>query len=209
MHRPRARHRVPRAPLVATAIGGAAAFAAVASLVFTRKTRWLDRAVRERVGTRHGRPGTAVVAAMGYTGKSWVHGPAAALLASYVKHRGSLEGSRAINVASALSTGASKSFDWLLKHRAPPPGRRAPREQSFPSGHTLETAAVALTAAHVLWREGVADPRVAFPVAALVPILEGAGRLYLDRHWATDVIAGLAGGVTIAAICILGYETRT
>lgn len=208
MHRPRVKPRIPRAPLVATAVGGAAGFATVASLVSTKRTRRLDQAVRQRIGARHSRPATAIIAAMGYTGKSWVHGPAAALLASYVKHRGSLEGSRAINVASALSTGASKSFDWVLKHRAPPPGRHSPREQSFPSGHTLETAAVALTAAHVLWREGAADPRIVFPVAAMVPLLEGAGRLYLDRHWATDVIAGLAGGITIAAVCILGYEAR-
>jgi membrane-associated phospholipid phosphatase len=157
----------------------------------------------------HSKPTKVAVKAAGYSGKSWVHGPAAALLASYVNHRGSLEGSRAINLASTLSTSASKTFDWALKHRAPPPGRHAPREQSFPSGHTLETAALALTIAHVLWREGIADPRVAFPVAALVPLLEGAGRLYLDRHWTTDVIAGLLGGVTIAAVCALGYESRS
>jgi undecaprenyl-diphosphatase len=146
------------------------------------------------------------VATLGYSGKSWVQGPAAALLASYVNHRGSLQGSRAINLANTLATSASKTFDWAIKHRTPPPGRHAPREQSFPSGHTLETAAVALTAAHVLWREGIADPRIGFPVAVMIPLLEGASRLYLDRHWTTDVIAGFLGGVTVAAVCALGYE---
>jgi undecaprenyl-diphosphatase len=149
-----------------------------------------------------------VVAALGYSGKSWVHGPAAALFAAYVQHRGSLDGSRAINLASTLSTSASKTFDWALKHRTPPPGRHARREQSFPSGHTLETTALALTAAHVLWRESMADARIAFPLAALIPVLEGAGRLYLDRHWTTDVVAGVLGGVTIAAVCALGYEAK-
>jgi membrane-associated phospholipid phosphatase len=177
-------------------------------MVAQRRTRGLDSAVRTRIGTRHSRGAKTVVAALGYSGKSWVHGPAAALLAAYVNHRGSLEGSRAINLASTLATSSSKTFDWALKHRAPPPGRHAPREQSFPSGHTLETAALSLTAAYVLWREGMADPRIAFPTAALIPLLEGAGRLYLDRHWTTDVIAGLLGGVTIAAVCVLGYEQK-
>ena len=208
MHRPRVKHRISRTPFAAAAVVGAAGFAAVAAKVATRQTRTLDQSLRNRIGTRHGKTSKQVVAALGYSGKSWVHGPAAALLASYVKHRGSLEGSRAINLAGALATSASKTFDWALRHRAPPPGRHAPREQSFPSGHTLETAAVAITAAHVLWREGIADPRIGFPIAAAIPLLEGAGRLYLDRHWTTDVVAGVLGGVTVAAICILGYEKK-
>jgi membrane-associated phospholipid phosphatase len=208
MHRPRARHRIPTAPIAATALGGAAGFAVVSGLVAKRMTRGFDGAVRDKIGTRHGRRSKMAVTAMGYSGKPWVHGPAAALLASYIDHRGSLEGSRAINLANTLATSVSKSCDWLLKHRAPPPGRHSPREQSFPSGHTLETASVALTAAHVLWREGIADPRIAFPIAVMIPVLEGAGRLYLDRHWTTDVIAGFLAGVTVAAVCVFGYEER-
>jgi undecaprenyl-diphosphatase len=195
--------------MVAAALGGAVGFAALSTLVARRKTTGFDKAFRARVGVNHGKVSRATVAALGYSGKSWIHGPAAALLASYVHHRGSLEGSRAINLASTLATSASKTFDWALKHRSPPPGRRAPREQSFPSGHTLETAAVALTAAHVLWREELVDARIAFPIAALIPILEGAGRLYLDRHWSTDVIAGLLGGISVAAFCVLGYEEKS
>jgi membrane-associated phospholipid phosphatase len=42
----------------------------------------------------------------------------------------------------------------------------------------------------------------------MIPVLEGAGRLYLDRHWTTDVIAGLLAGVTIAAVCVFGYEEQ-
>jgi hypothetical protein len=139
MHRPRGRHQIGRAPLLATAIGGAAGFAALSTLVSRRKTRRFDGALRERIGTGHGNTSKKVVAALGYSGKSWVHGPAAA---------------------------------------------------------------------HVLWREGMADARIAFPLAALIPALEGAGRLYLDRHWTTDVIAGVLGGVTIAAVCALGYEAK-
>ena len=207
--RPRAKYRIGKMPAAATAVGGAAGFAAMSALVAGHHTSRFDGAVRSRIGTRHNKAARAAVATLGYSGKSWVHGPAAALLASYVEHRGSLEGSRAINLASTLSTSTSKTTDWALKHRKPPPGRHSPQEQSFPSGHTLETAALALTAAHVLSREGLADPRVAFAIAAMIPLLEGAGRLYLDLHWATDVIAGLFGGIAIAGVCVLGYEAKT
>lgn len=207
MHRPRIKTR-GAAPLVATAAVGAAGFATVTTLVNRKKTQRFDRDVRKRVGTRHGEVPTAVVTALGYSGKSWVHGPAASLLAWYVEHRGSLEGARAINLASTMATTVSKTCDWVVRHRQPPPGRHKRKEQSYPSGHTLETAAVALAGAYVLWREGLADPRVAFPVAAAIPLLEGAGRVYLDRHWTTDVIGGLLAGVTVAAVCASGYEAR-
>jgi undecaprenyl-diphosphatase len=209
MHRPRAKYRVPKRAIGAIAVGSAATFATLSTLVGKRRTSSFDGAVRKRVARRHNPFAKKVVTALGYSGKSWVHGPAAALVADYVKHRGSFEGSRAINLASTLSTTVSKTADWMLKHRSPPPGRHSPREQSFPSGHTLESAALSLTAAHVLSRESLLDPRIAFPIAISIPILEGAGRLYLDRHWATDVAAGLCAGVTIAALCVLGYELKS
>lgn len=205
MHRPRIKSATP---LVATAVAGAAGFATVATLVAKHKTKNVDAMVRKRIGTKHSKPARITVEALGYTGKSWVHGPLAALMAQYVEHKGSLEGARAINLASTFATTASKTFDWVLRHRKPPPGRHAPREQSYPSGHTMETAAVTFVCAYVLWREGLAEGRIAFPIAAAVPLLEGAGRLYLDRHWMTDVIGGLLGGVTVAAVCAAGYEER-
>lgn len=207
VHRPRIRAR-RAAPLVATAAASAAGFATVTTLVSQRRTRDFDHRVRADVGTDHGAEVTALVSALGYSGKSWVHGPAASLLAWYVEHRGSLDGSRAINLASTLATTVSKTCDWAIRHRTPPPGRHKRREQSYPSGHTLETAAVSLASAYVLWREGLADPRIAFPVAAAIPLLEGAGRIFLDRHWATDVIGGLLAGISVAAVCASGYEAR-
>lgn len=207
VHRPRIKARRAM-PLIATAAASAAGFATVTTLVNQRRTTSFDRRIRRDVGTDHSSESMAIVTALGYTGKSWVHGPAASLLAWYVEHRGSLDGSRAINLASTLATTVSKTCDWAVRHRAPPPGRHKRAEQSYPSGHTLETAAVALVGAYVLWREGLADPRVAFPIAGAIPLLEGAGRIFLDRHWTTDVIGGLLAGISVAAVCASGYEAR-
>lgn len=205
MHRPRIK---PTTSLMATAAVGAAGFGAVSTLVAKHKTKGVDTAVRKRLVTKHSNGATVTVKALGYTGKSWVHGPLAALIAQYVEHKGSLEGSRAINLASTLANTASKTFDWALPQHKPPPGRHAPREQSYPSGHTMETGAVALVCAYVLWREGLADGRIVFPIAAAVPLLEGGGRLFVDHHWISDVVGGLLGGITVAAVCAAGYEMR-
>jgi membrane-associated phospholipid phosphatase len=72
---------------------------------------------------------------------------------------------------------------------------------SFPSGHAAEALAVwgmmALLAAVLVTR------RRWIPVlsAALIVLLVGASRVYLDAHWLTDVLAGYAaGGFWLSAV---------
>jgi undecaprenyl-diphosphatase len=208
MPHPRAKSRVRQAPILATAVASAGGFAALTTLVAKHRTRKLDHRVRRHFASDHSKPAKVTVEALGYSGKPWVHGPIASAIAAYVDHRGSLQGSRAINLASSLASTVSKSCDWLMQHRAPPAGRHKPKEQSYPSGHTLETAAVSLVSAYVLSREGMVDGRIALPIATALPILQGLGRMYLDRHWMTDVIAGMLGGVAIAAVVASGYEAK-
>ncbi|MDQ3696565.1 MAG: phosphatase PAP2 family protein, partial [Gemmatimonadota bacterium] len=66
--------------------------------------------------------------------------------------------------------------------------------------------AVALTGAYVLAREGIGDPRLIVPVALALPATSGVGRMYLDRHWATDVAGGWLAGLSVAACCAALYE---
>jgi len=206
-HHPRIRPRRAGGLAAVVAAVTAAGFAGITALVASDRTRSIDGRVRERI-VRGRRPGRAAATVLGYTGKSWAVGSAAATLGALVSHRGRADGARAIRLSAALGSTASRTFDWMLAHRAPPPGRHKPSEQSYPSGHTLETAAVALVSAYVLWREGLAHARVAFPIALAVPLAEGVGRMYLDRHWATDVLGGLLGGMSVAALCVSGYEVR-
>jgi membrane-associated phospholipid phosphatase len=87
----------------------------------------------------------------------------------------------------------------------PPAGLVLSASTSFPSGHTSASTAVALVLGYALVREGV-SPRVGFGIAAAVPLLVGLSRVYLDMHWASDVVGGWIGGAAFAgAVCAL-YE---
>jgi undecaprenyl-diphosphatase len=86
-----------------------------------------------------------------------------------------------------------------------PPGAFESVSASFPSGHTSAATAVVLVLGYALAREGVA-PRFGLGIAAVVPLLVGLSRVYLDMHWATDVVGGWIVGTAFAgAVCAL-YE---
>lgn len=85
-------------------------------------------------------------------------------------------------------------------------GGRVDSSYAFPSGHATVSAAVCCTLAYVLWREGLINRWAALAVAVLVPLLVGISRLYLNVHWATDVLGGWSIGVLIAALSAALYN---
>ena len=109
--------------------------------------------------------------------------------------------------ASVTSEVASRVFDRLPPNRKPPPGHPNQHKPSFPSGHANETTAVTFTTAYVMAREEKIAAGPAFAVATILSIASPASRLYLDRHWSSDVIAGWCLGGAIAAACAAIYES--
>lgn len=91
---------------------------------------------------------------------------------------------------------------FLHQQRNPPDKADVPLgvavEASFPSGHTAGVTAEALAIAYILQNEGLSSAPV---LAALVgwPLLVGVSRVYRDRHWASDVLAGWIAGTAVAA----------
>ena len=75
---------------------------------------------------------------------------------------------------------------------------------SFPSGHTLSTAAFATALTLIASRIRPQSRLVALPLAVLWVSLMGLSRLVLGVHWPTDVLAAICLGVFIAlAVSIL------
>jgi undecaprenyl-diphosphatase len=93
---------------------------------------------------------------------------------------------------------------WYRVER-PPGGLTAAFTFSFPSGHTSASTAISFVLAYTLIRESMA-PRGAVMLMALVPFLVGLSRIYLDMHWASDVIGGwVIGAAYGVAVCAI-YE---
>lgn len=73
---------------------------------------------------------------------------------------------------------------------------RMPLDASFPSGHTLQTAAFAFALA---LRPGPVRP-LAVPAALAFVAFIGLSRLYLQVHWLSDVVAGALLGLGCALV---------
>lgn len=196
-----------RAWMAASVVSGAA-FGALTLLVRDQRTSRMDGRARGHFPRRRNAATKRVATALGPLGKGWLQAPAAGAVAAYVKRRGGRHGSEAITLAATLAPALESSLGWLLWRRQSPPGRHSVTEPSYPSGHSLNTAAVALTVGYVLWREGLVDWKLALPIATAIPLSMGIGRLYLDRHWATDTLGGWTLGASIASLCAAGYESR-
>jgi undecaprenyl-diphosphatase len=94
---------------------------------------------------------------------------------------------------------------------------------SFPSGHSMVSAATYLTLGALLARVQSRPALKAYVLilAALLMFAVGASRVYLGVHWPTDVLAGWTAGATWALLCWLvarwlqrrgqveGYATET
>ena len=192
--------------LVATGLAATVAFSALTVQVKNHRTANFDGRARRRF-PKHRRPLTKKLATLiGPMGKEWIHGPLAAVVGLHLWREGRRGAAATILASSVVSAGLSHLFEAVMKPREPPPGRHSPTEPSFPSGHSIETSAVSLTLAYVLVREGMADGRIALPAALTVPVISGLGRIYLDRHWTTDVLAGWLAGTAVAATSAAVYE---
>ena len=85
-------------------------------------------------------------------------------------------------------------------------GGIVPSSYSFPSGHATASAAICCTLGYVYWREGLTRRSTAVLFAIAVPLLIGVSRVYLNVHWATDVLGGWCAGLLIAVLCTLLYD---
>lgn len=196
--------------LFAVAALGAAGFALTTAAVARGLTSKLDRRAKRGVHETRGRGARANgLRGAAWTttpvGKWWVYVPPSLLTALRLQRRGRTAGALTIAATATLAAVLPKVLDHTLPRRRPPKERHEPSKQSYPSGHALQTSAMALTTGYVLYREGV-GPRWTSAPLGIASFAAGAGRLLLDRHWTSDVIGGYCAGVALGAAAAGVYE---
>ncbi|HEX8691876.1 MAG TPA: phosphatase PAP2 family protein [Longimicrobium sp.] len=202
--------------LGAVAVGAAAGFALLNAAVVRRHTAAADEEVRRRTASPRGHPARRVARAMAPAGKWWTYVPAALAASTCVlagpgprgedAARSRRAGAGAVMLAGAVATALNPAFDRWLPQPPTPPGHRKRNKPVFPSGHAFGPGAVSLAAAYVLAREEIARPAATVPVALALPLALAGGRVLEEKHWASDVLGGLLGGLAVAAACLAAYE---
>lgn len=130
-----------------------------------------------------------------------------AVILAWKRHRAAL-------ATWLLAMTAAQALSVLIKElyarpRPPLPLIDESDSWSFPSGHALTAAAVAITLV-LLWEPAGGRRRSLLIVAAAYAFVMAASRVYLRAHWFTDVAEGLALGAAtaLAAALIVTWWTR-
>lgn len=196
--------------IVATLVVSLLLFAKVGEDVFDHESGAFDGTIRSWM-TAHQTPlGMTLFAAITNAGSTVPMVVLAALVAGWLwRYRGRHTAATVVG-AAALSTGAFIGIKYIFV-RVRPAGALAflhRASYSFPSGHATVSAAVLISIAYVLWREHLARglPVVATAMGAI--LLIGISRMYLDVHWATDVLGGWCLGTLSAAVSASLYQVR-
>ncbi len=171
-----------------------AAFFYLVRVVFSEHSQALDQAaIAEANRLRASFPWlTAAVKSVTFFGSLFFFVPASLIAPLWMRHRG--YGRHAL--ALLLAMGGGWALNELLKawfHR-PRPTTALLFQQglSFPSGHAMMSTAFYGCLAWLVWRE---YHRRGLALALLLwAVLIGSTRVYLQVHYATDVLAGFAGG---------------
>jgi len=186
---------------------GVAAYVALAALTARLSgapPTALDVAMQRRVlSSRWNLRRIGVIGSLpGYPG---VYFAITALLIWFLRSRGA-HGSVSLAVASVGGWATHRIIKLFVRRRRPESRAGHSHENvAFPSGHTIATTAIALTAAYVFASQGFISAGVALIIAIGFPVKVGTSRVLADEHWTTDVLGGWIGGVGMASIAILVF----
>ncbi|WP_121156254.1 phosphatase PAP2 family protein [Micromonospora pisi] len=96
---------------------------------------------------------------------------------------------------------------WGVHHPRPLDGFVVVHSNGFPSGHTSNATATALTAVLLLWPSLARTGRVvAVSLAALFAIFIGVTRLALLAHWPADVFGGWLLGLAVVPLTVYATD---
>jgi membrane-associated phospholipid phosphatase len=188
---------------VAAAVGALAlvACAKIGEDVFAHETGPFDEAVQRWVLGHQFRPLDQLFHAITVVGGINAMWALAALGTAFLLYRGRRHVVIPVLVAPAITDALISAVKRAYARPRPTGlGNGVDSSYSFPSAHATTSAAVCGTMAYVLWREQFIGPRTAIAFGVLVPLLVGFSRIYLNVHWATDVLGGWCAGLLIAVL---------
>jgi Membrane-associated phospholipid phosphatase len=186
------------------------ALAACAKLgedVFDKETAPFDEPIRKWVLAHQSAAADRFFLAASVVGGPSVIVPLSVVAGVWLRSRRNLPIAGAVLLAPAAALTLFTLIKLAYRRQRPAGGAlRGERTFSFPSGHSAASAAVFGTLAYVLWREELLDDDPAVALALIPATIIGASRVYLDVHYATDVLGGWAVGGVVAAMSAMVYE---
>lgn len=191
----------------AASLAFAFVFAEVGSDVLEGDHKTMDYAVREWMRSHHTDTGHRIFSLLTRFGDRVVLIPLA-LIAGWPLFRGHLSWvvlMLFVGLSSAELVSVLKQGFEILR---PPIGLQHSRSFAFPSGHTTATATFAAVLGYLSLRERIA-PIAYITGGAVLTVIVAISRMYLDMHWASDVIGGILIGATFATGCCALYEWLT
>lgn len=183
------------------------AFAEFGSDVLEGDHKSMDYAVRDWMRSHHTDAGHRIFVVISHFGDRVVLIPLA-LIAGWPLLRGHKSWIMLmlfVGLASAELVSVLKQGFEVLR---PPIGLQHSKSFAFPSGHTTATATFATVLGYLSMRREIA-PIAYVVVGSALTLLVAISRMYLDMHWASDVIGGILIGSTFAAGCCALFEWLT
>ena len=160
----------------------------------------LDRAIYYWAARRHDRRLELAQWPIEILGLPGAYIPIALLIARWLRRR--QRGGGATITQAACAGWLAVRLSRLIIHRPRPPRplhRRPKSESTFPSGHTTGVTTLALVAAQILYDEQMLTAGQAAALGLGWPLVTAANRVYVREHWLTDVLGGLALGMSAGA----------
>ena len=183
----------------------------IARAVKNEDTKRIDDAVHETLQANRSRPIDAIARPVTLLSLPILVVAATGALVLWLKKQDRPEAAIAIGFAPVAAATLGQAFTTFFPQRNPPDNQNASgqhAEASFPSGHTAGVTAEALAIGYILSREKLISPSVLALVLGW-PFAVGAIRLYRDRHWASDILAGWVAGAGVAAASAILYDVLT
>lgn len=192
-----------RLPLLVAAAALAAVCAALALSLDAAKLITFDVRVSEWFDRMTSEGWTHVFSAITILGSAAAMVPICLVVVAFMVYRYRFRRETIVIVAALLGAkGLNEAIKAIVQRSRPAWEHLAVADgYSFPSGHAMVSLAFYGMLAYTLGAR-VKRRMAVYAVVALLVLLIGASRLYLQVHYATDVIGGYAAGAAWLLVCI-------